>query len=508
MRIHRDHADRQYTDPQTGEPTPETGALQIAFCDRGTPKDNGEFTIYQAIKNELEQRGMDPARVRFIHEARNSSELKTLFSQCNRGEVSVLIGSTEKMGTGTNVQRRAAALHHVDVPWRPADLEQREGRIIRQGNENETIEILNYVTESTYDTVMWQKVQAKALFIEQVRSNEVLTNEIEEDLSGGDIGAAAAETKAIATGDPRYVRQVELDDQVRRLTALDRNYRDSVRRRDLRVEALQRYMPQSESRIDELAPVAEKAEKYRTSDQPATLIISGSTYRDRPAAAEALSVQLRRAYTEGKDRGASRFEPIGATINGVDVHAARDLTHNMLLLRLTVASRTVEIDHTELAATGQAHGAPKQLGLLKRLENLYADLPAHRQRLVNQLTTDRDELQDLLDNPPGPFPEGAELDAKKAELDALTLELKMAAQSPEAQAAAEAAKQRMDDRGRKPGWSLLLNPTPAVVEHAGLPDADAMRRVVRERERMVMAEQLRQRDIDGPDPDPDPDLDQ
>ena len=112
------------------------------------------------------------------------------------------MGSTEKMGTGVNVQARAAALHHVDVPWRPCDLEQREGRILRQGNQNlDGIHIFNYVTEGSYDTVMWQKVQAKALFIEQMHRNEIVDTEI-EDLSGGDIGAAAAETKAIATGDP------------------------------------------------------------------------------------------------------------------------------------------------------------------------------------------------------------------------------------------------------------------------------------------------------------------
>jgi hypothetical protein len=109
-----------------------------------------------------------------------------------------------------NVQARLRALHHVDVPWRPCDLEQREGRIVRQGNQNDEVEILNYVTEGTYDTVMWQKVQAKALFIEQTRRNEVTDLEI-EDLSGGDIGAAAAETKALATGDPRYLRQVQLE---------------------------------------------------------------------------------------------------------------------------------------------------------------------------------------------------------------------------------------------------------------------------------------------------------
>jgi Helicase conserved C-terminal domain len=240
MRIHQRHAHRQYRDPDTGQLQPLRGGLQLMFCDRGTPsKDPHQFTIYQAIKDELAARGMPAEAVRFVHEARNPVQLKALFAQCNRGEVSVLIGSTEKMGTGTNVQSRLTALHHVDVPWRPADLEQREGRIMRQGNQNDEIDILNYVTESSYDTVMWQRVQAKALFIEQMRRNEVLDTEI-EDLSGGDIGAAAAETKAIATGDPRYLRQVELDDAVRRLTALERSHQQSVRNRDWQVRVLDR----------------------------------------------------------------------------------------------------------------------------------------------------------------------------------------------------------------------------------------------------------------------------
>jgi hypothetical protein len=122
---------------------------------------------------------------------------------------------------GTNVQARLRALHHVDVPWRPCDLEQREGRARRQGNQHDFVDIFCYVTEGSYDTVMWQRVEAKALFTEQMHRNEVTDLEI-EDLSGGDIGAAAAETKALATGDPRYLRQVQLDDDVKRLTALER----------------------------------------------------------------------------------------------------------------------------------------------------------------------------------------------------------------------------------------------------------------------------------------------
>ncbi len=497
MDVHLRHADRQYRDRDTGELLPLRGALQLMFCDRGTPsKDPHKFTIYQAIKDELICLGMPAHAVRFVHEARNPAALKALFAQCNRGEVSVLIGSTEKMGTGTNVQTRLAALHHVDVPWRPADLEQREGRILRQGNQNAEVDIFTYVTESSYDTVMWQRVQAKALFIEQLRRKEVIDTEI-EDLGGGDIGAAAAQTKAIATGDPRYLRQVELDDAVRRGTALKRAHQQSVRNRDWQVRVLQKAIPAKQAEIEQIAPAAHAAQAR--ADAAHRVTIGADTFPDRPAAATALTAACRRAYLAGKDRGASRYEPIGLAINGVDVLGARDLSHDMLLLRLAVPSRTTEIEAAELhtaAGSGLGHDVtgPKQLGLLRRLENLYTDLPAHALRLQREQQRQEAELDDLLANPPGPFEHGIELEAQEAELAALTLELRMAAESEEGKAKAEAAGQRMKQRGREPGWSLYLNPTPAVVEELGYPNADAVRRAVRNRERIAL--QQHQRELD------------
>ena len=352
MRIHTANADRIYLDPDTAEPLARTGALQIVFCDRGTPsKDPHQFTIYHAIKDELVARGMPAEAVRFVHEARKPSELTALRAQCNRGEVSVLIGSTEKMGTGTNVQARARALHHVDVPWRPCDLEQREGRIIRQGNQNDEVDIFTYVTAGTYDTVMWQKVQAKALFIEQMRRDEVLDTEV-EDLTGGDIGSAAAETKAVATGDPRYLRQVELEDDVKRLTALERAHRDTVRQRDWRVSTHERTMPAKQKVLDDLAPIAEQAARHVESGSPARITIDGNTPADRAKATTALAAACRGAYLDGKTRGASQFAPTGGTINGIAVLGARDVTHDMLLLKLAVPSRVTEIKSDELMASG------------------------------------------------------------------------------------------------------------------------------------------------------------
>lgn len=505
MRVHHRHAHRTYTHPDTGAPA-GTGALQIMFCDRGTPaKDPAQFTIYQAIKDELVARGMPEAAIRFVHEAKNLQEIKTLFAHCIRGDVSVLIGSTEKIGAGVNVQARAAALHHVDVPWRPRDLEQREGRIQRQGNQNlDGVDIFIYVTEGSYDTVMWQKVQAKTLFIEQMRRNEVLDIEI-DDLSGGDIGTAAAETKAIATGDPRYIHQVELDDTVTRLTALQRAHSQSVRNRDWQVSALERAIPNQQRAIDELTPVARAAAAHASAGGPPRLTVADTTYTERVPASHALAAACRRAYTAGKDRGASRFEPIGATIHGIDILAARDLTHDQLLLRLAVPSRTAEIDGLEVLSTGAGLGSddngPKQLGLLRRVENLYTGLPEHHARLQHERDRDQAALDDFVANPLTPFEHADELATKDAELKALTLELRMAAQSPEAKAKAAAAEQRMAARGRKPGWSLLLNPTPALVEELGYPNADALRKTIRARERLAVEQHDHQQGLDGPEHD-------
>nr|VTP01799.1 hypothetical protein BIN_B_04199 [Mycobacterium riyadhense] len=497
IRIYEQHLGHPYAHPDTGAPA-GTGALQVMFCDRGTPsKDPAQFTIYQAIKDELVARGMPAEKIRFIHEAKNSNELKALFAQCNRGEVSVLIGSTEKMGTGVNVQARLAALYHIDVPWRPCDLEQREGRILRQGNQNlDGIHIFTLVTEGSYDTVMWQKVQAKALFIEQMRRNDIVDTEI-EDLSGGDIGAAAAETKAIATGDPRYLRQVELDDAVKRLTALERAHRQSVRNRDFQVRVLEKAIPNKQRDIDELAPVAEAATAHNAAGRPHRITVTHTTYTDRVPAAQALSAACRRAYAATKDRGASRFEPIGAAINGIQILAARDLTHDQFRLRLNVPSRTTDIEALELLSTGTGLGTetngPKQLGLLRRIENLYTGLPEHHRRLEHERDRDQAALDDFLANPPAPFEHADELAAKDAELKALTLELRMAAESPEAKTKAAQAKQRMQARGREPGWSLLYNPTPALLEELGYPNAEALRRVVHTREQLNL-EQHHQRE--------------
>ena len=335
--------------------------------------------------------------------------------------------------------------------------------------------------------------QAKALFIEQTRRNEVTDLEI-EDLSGGDIGAAAAETKALATGDPRYLRQVQLADDVKRLTALERAHHEAVRRRDFTVATLGRVLPNRQADLETLAPVAAGAAEHTASGSSPVIAVADHTHAERATAVEPFAAACRQAFIAGKDRGASRFAPLGVSINGVELLAARDVLHDMLLLRLAVPSRITEIKKDDLMAAAADGAGAKARGLLKRAENLYTDLPRHHEALHRECDRDRAELDDLLANPPGGFEQIGELTDKQAELASLTLELRLAAQSPEAKAKAAAAEQRMAERGRQPGWSLLLNPTPRVIEELGYPNAEALRTDVRAQERAAAAAYAVQRE--------------
>lgn len=491
IRVYEQNIDRVYRDPRTGEPMPIPGALQVLFCDRGTPSKNlTQFTMYKSIKDELLRHGMPAEKIRFVHEARNFAELSVLRDQCISGEVSVLMGSTEKMGTGWSVQHRMKALSHVDIAWRPADVEQREGRILRQGNQNDEVELNVYVMEGSYDTVMWQTVQQKALFIEQMDRGEIDDLEI-EDLSGGDIGAVAAETKAIATGDPRYLRQVELEDAVKRLNALERAHYESVRRRDTQVQNLERSLPRQQQVIDELAPIAERASSSGT--PPVT--VRGRAFPDRPAAARAAVQACQVAFHAGRNAGAYQFADTGISVAGHAVLAARDLTNAALRIKLDVpAALAKDIERDELAAAaGGAEAGMKSSGLLKRIENLYTTLPHRHQDLIRDHAAAQADLNDLYAHPASPFEHADELATKDGELRALTLELQLASNSPEALAAAAAAEARLEALGRAPGWSLLLNPTPYVVEEHGYNSADEMRRAITARET------IRRAQIDPPD---------
>jgi len=364
------------------------------------------------------------------------------------------------------------------VPWRPADLEQREGRIIRQGNQNATVEILNYVTEGSYDTVMWQKVEAKALFIEQVKRKDITSEEVED--VGGEMTAAAAETKAIATGDPRYIRQVQLQDEVKKLDALERAHYEAGMRRDRELKRMARDIARTREQLDILAPVAQAAAKR--GERPAAVQVDGRGYAERKDAAEPFAAAARATFDALRNRPSYEQRPV-ATINGLTVVGRRDNLNGKLVLALDVASAEASITQADLYATiptlslqgAEPVSSAKSRGLLQRVENIYKDLPNHHTRLTRHLDMLESELDALTNAEPEEFEHRDALAQKREELTTLTSLLRLESQSEAAQAAAAAAEQRMRAAGRQPGWSLHLNPTPALCAEHGYPDADSYR---------------------------------
>ena len=205
VREWQDNKDNEYTDQQDNI-SPNRGGLQLIFCDKGVPKPDGSFSMYEAIRDQLVEAGMDKDRIRFIHDWDNKRT--QLFDDCNNGKVDVLIANTAKLGTGANIQSRGVAIHHVDVPWRPADLEQQDGRFFRQGNQNDEVARYTYVGRGTYDGHSWATIERKGRFTNQFWNADRSMRSI-APLEDNDL-EAMAQNKAIATGNPDFVRKAEL----------------------------------------------------------------------------------------------------------------------------------------------------------------------------------------------------------------------------------------------------------------------------------------------------------
>jgi hypothetical protein len=201
---------------RTWEESEHTRLTQLVFCDLSTPNPD-RFNIYDEVRDKLIAKGIPAKEIAYIHAAETDNQKKMMFDSVNAGRVRILLGSTEKMGAGTNVQKRLIALHHLDAPWRPRDIEQREGRILRQGNDNPEIQIHRYVTEGSFDAYMWQVLETKARFIDQVMNGSVTVRQA-EDLEGGAL--TYAEIKAIASGNPAVMEKVKVDTEIRKLDQL------------------------------------------------------------------------------------------------------------------------------------------------------------------------------------------------------------------------------------------------------------------------------------------------
>jgi N12 class adenine-specific DNA methylase len=311
--IYRTTRDRTYLD-DGGQPAARNGSLQLVFCDLGTPKP-GEWSVYSELRAQLIAQGVPEAKVRFIHEATNDRAKADLFAACRDGRVAVLVGSTEKMGVGTNVQRRAVALHHLDCPWRPADLEQREGRIIRQGNQNDQVRIIRYATEESFDIYMWQTVERKATFISQVTNGRVDGRQVDDI---GDQALSYAEVKALATGNPLIMEKAGIDAEVAKLTRL----RDAHRQDQQRLGRTYDACTQRADTRTRLADACEQAiaQRIDTHGDKFTMTVDTNRFTDRTEAGAQLHATLHRILTHPRER---LIERIGA-IGGFDLEATLD----------------------------------------------------------------------------------------------------------------------------------------------------------------------------------------
>jgi hypothetical protein len=272
--LRREHADTIYPGVD-GRPHPVPGALQLVFSDLGTPKPD-TWSVYEQLRDELVARGVPREKIRFVHEARNDQEKGELFAACRDGQVAVLVGSTERMGVGTNVQARAIAEHDLDCPWRPADVQQRTGRIRRQGNHHTEVRVLRYVTERSFDAYLWQTVQRKAQFIAQVMRGRLDVREIE------DIGQATLsyqEVKALATGNPLLLDQAQAQADVTRLQRLERAHRRNLH--SLRW-TITDHQARIQNRRDIIAAIdAAISRRVDTSADKFTMTVQDTTWRKR-----------------------------------------------------------------------------------------------------------------------------------------------------------------------------------------------------------------------------------
>jgi len=256
---------------------------QVIFCDLGTPGGEG-FNVYDDIKQKLIKKGVPAKEIAFIHDAKTDAQKLKLFDEFNAGNIRILLGSTDMLGVGANIQRRLYALHHLDIPWRPTDIEQREGRILRQGNTNPRVRIINYITEASFDARMWDTVRYKAKYINQLMSGKITARESGDAF--GEVVMTADEMAAIASGNPLILKEVELSSKIAQLEAQQADYIERKRRLaekvgyyPLRIETLERMIDALEKDI---------ARRQDTTSDKFKIVIDGKTYTKRSEADKAL----------------------------------------------------------------------------------------------------------------------------------------------------------------------------------------------------------------------------
>ena len=380
-------------------------SAQLVFCDLSTPKNDGTFSVYNDIRKKLIERGIPESEVKFIHEADTDMKKKELFQKTRKGEVRVLLGSTQKMGAGTNVQDKLIALHDVDCPWRPSDLEQRSGRIVRQGNENPQVDIYRYVTEQTFDAYLYQLVEGKQKFASQIMTSKSPVRSA-EDID--ETALSYAEIKMLATGNPYIKEKMDLDIQVQKLKMLKSNFlSEKYGLEDKVIKFYPQQIAYLKSRVEGLTKDVETAKLHPkpTDEQPLGMMVSGVSYSEKAEAGQAI-------INACKSMNSPDAIPLGE-YRGFQMELYFDTVQRNYVVKLKgETSRDVPLGD-------DSHGNIVRIDNgIERFEETLADTKNSLENTEKQFETAKQEIEK-------PFAKEEELRAKTARLDELNILLNM-----------------------------------------------------------------------------------
>lgn len=403
-------------------------STQMIFCDLSTPKDDGTFSVYDDIRAKLLELGVPENEIAFIHNAKSEVQKKDLFGKVRSGQVRILLGSTQRMGAGTNCQQKLIALHHLDCPWRPSDLQQREGRIIRQGNENPEVDIYSYVTEGTFDAYLYQLVESKQKFISQIMTSKSPVRSAEDV---DEQALSYAEIKALASGNPMIKEKMDLDIEVSKLKLLKANHlSQKYALEDAISKGFPKQIAETQARIAgygaDIATVKENTHPNGDGFSPLTL--AGVTHADKKEAGAALLTMCQTMLSpEATQIGSYR----GLTLELAFDTFAREY-------RLTMIG---QLRHTVTLGTDV-------FGNLQRMDNALEGLPIKEQTCREQLSNLQTQLETAKAEVQKPFPREEELTTKTARLEELNTLLNLDHKEPEIVDAEPDEDQRPPERRR------------------------------------------------------------
>ena len=378
---------------------------QLIFCDLSTPKGDGTFNVYDDVRNKLTEKGIPKEEIAFIHEYNTEAKKAELFAKVRAGQVRILMGSTPKLGAGTNVQDRLIALHHLDCPWKPSDLEQQEGRILRQGNQNDKVKIFRYVTENTFDAYMWQILENKQKFISQIMTSKSPVRACEDV---DDTALSYAEIKALATGNPYIKEKMDLDVQVSKLKLLKANHTSQIYR--LESDIAKNFPVQISALKERIAGMQVDSQVVKSVDlqdnNTFAMTVGNVLYEDKKEAGEALIAAcagLKTVSTGGK---------VGE-YHGFTLSASYNMFSNAF--ELTVKGK----------CSYKLEIGKDPVGNMQRIHNTLSSIDRKLTESEQKLETVQQQLATAQEEVKKPFPKEAELNEKMERLSELNALLNM-----------------------------------------------------------------------------------